>query len=253
MKKKRNTVSGFLFVLAVAFGLTGCGDTTGPGEGEPDDPIAGNWIGIFDESFVGPGDKDADVLYFEFTDDGEFMLLSFFGSDPAGGHRGTYTFDEDEGVLQLNMTHEWSDTEFDWVQDNYIQNLAAAISADGSILTVGVPGGDGMELQNVTLAIPQHLAGEWQTSGATMQIDETGTFQWTEAGAQQSGTLQDFDYPDGDSYLLVNITYCEYSAGDYCDYYTVNRYELNASGDQLTLWHGDDVIALELLPGMDGK
>ncbi len=193
------------------------------------------------------------MLYFEFTDDGEFTLLSFNESDPAAGHKGTYTFDEDEGVLQLNITLDWSDTEFDWVQYNYIQSLAVAISADGSILTVGAPGGDQLELHNVALSIPQHLAGEWQTNGATMHIDENGTFQWTEAGAEQSGTLQNFEYTDDDSYLLVNITYCDYTVEDYCDYYTVNRYELNSSGDQLTLWHNDDALVLELQPGMDGN
>jgi len=212
-----------------------------PAEG---DELVGHWLGIFDQAMLGPGDKDCNAIYFEF-DETDFMLLSFLDSDPAAGHKGTYTF-EYQGALELNLTHNMSEEVYGWVASEHTAVLPMRTSSDGNTMYADGPDMQSLEIQKAVRDLPGDLAGEWSMPGASLTIQATGEFHWEQDGGVQSGTLWDLGEVNGESYWLINITYDEFLAQGESDYYTLNKYELNPAGDRLTFWHGEYEFVMEL-------
>ncbi len=221
------------------------------------DELIGEWLGIFDESFLGPGDRDCDAIYFQF-DETDFKLLSFLESDQAAGFEGEYSF-LFQGGLELDITSEWHESIFNWQNVQHTAVLPIIAEDDGNTLTGTDPHGEvDLVLHRTERSHPSDIDGWWVyiEDGdiiATFFIDHSdGSFEYDQSGELQSGYIWDIGEINGNRYLLSHIQHCDFvGLGENADFYTINRYEVDEVEPDtfiFKLWHGDHLMEFLEMP-----
>lgn len=218
------------------------------------DELVGEWFGIFNESFLGPGDKDCDAIYFQF-DETDFTLLSFLESDQAAGFGGTYSF-LFQGGLELEITSEWLESIFNWDDIQYTAMLPIVVSDDGNTISGTDPYGESaFELHRTERSHPSDIDGWWVYNEegqeeATFFVDHNdGSFSYNQGELVQSGYIWDIGEINGNRYLLSHIQHCDFvGLAENADFYTINRYEVDPGGDIFNLWHGDYMMEFYVMP-----
>lgn len=239
----------FIGAMVLAFG---CNDDDDDDENDNNDeygnPHYGSWIGFYDETFEGWDEKDCNTVFYSF-ETADFLMCSFLDSDPAAGLKGLYSLNDDNEMV-IYPDHSWSDEIYDWNEDNRDERiLPLEFSSDEQTMTVTTSFGD-IDVKKCNPSDPEALEGEWlmidEDTIASMSIEASGAFMWEQDDGSQSGMISDLGEIDGNKYLLIHITYCEFEADGDSNYYVIERYAINEAGDELTMWHGNDEYSLTL-------
>ncbi|MCB2196404.1 MAG: hypothetical protein KQH79_11140 [Bacteroidetes bacterium] len=250
MKKQRENLLGkikiqfsLLVVLLFTFSLimVSCDDDddNDDNSGTTQDQIAGTWIGFFDQVIAeGPNGQPCDAVFFDIDNAGNIKILSFLEGEQAAGHRGAYSI-QDDGLL-LSLTHDWSEESLDWVEAPFEATIYMALSSDGKVLTAGPSEDEAWATNKIELSNPDAaFLGTWvMDTYATLLISSPNTYEYEETNYSESGILNQFTYTDDYTYFF-NKTTNNSSDGD-CVEYFVGKVSLNAAGDEMTMWYGDE-------------
>lgn len=256
MKKQKESLFGkikihfsLLMVLFIAFSLVmvSCEDDDDP-TGITQDQLVGTWIGFFDEVIdEGPNGEPCDAVYFDIDNAGNIMILSFLDGEQAAGHMGTFSVED--GGLALSLTHDWSEESLSWVEASVEVDIYMALSSDDNVLTAGPSEDEAWATNKIDITNPDDaFLGTWvMDSYATLVISLPNTYEYEEPNYSESGILNQFTYTDGNTYFF-NKTTNNSSDGD-CVEYFVGKVSLNAAGDEMTMWYGDESSVWTLEPG----
>lgn len=248
LEKFKNQLS-FLTILFLAFLLVmvSC-DEDEDTAGTIQDQIAGTWIGFFDEVIPeGPNGEPCDAIFFDIDNIGNIKILSFLEGEPAAGHIGTYSIEDDE--LVLSLTHDWSEENSNWVEAPYEVAMYAAISSNGNVLTAGPSETEAWAINKIELSNPDAaFMGNWlMGTYASLLISSPDNYEYEEPNYSESGVLKQFTYTDDNTYFFNNTTYN--SSDEACDAYFVGRVSLNATEDEMTMWYGSETSLWTLQGG----
>jgi hypothetical protein len=255
-------ISFIALVVVALIGLTGCDDSTGPGDpgNGAQQQIAGTWVGIFEQPVSDPMFMECDAMFARF-EGSDFVLISFDNGDQVNGMKGTFTF-EGRNELVLTMNDVWIAHASNWASEvdesllpgDAPYTLDIDISADGNTLTVDLAGTTGAhEFSKRALSVPDNLAGSWGGHGMVISISSTGEFVVNTSDGMEAGTIHSIDDIGGTDYLLINMTE-SMDAGEFgYDVYQLLPYEVDAGGTELVIHAGDDLIVLSPLVPVDGS
>jgi hypothetical protein len=246
--KKLFYLLALALIGAMVIFSAGCSDDDDDTENIQAQEEVGTWIGFYDVVIQeGPNGEPCNAVFFDLDAAGNIKILSFLYGDPAAGHLGTYSIEGNE--LNLELTHEWAEeieetAYFNWVEAPLSVSAYIDLSYDGNSMAAGNSETEAWPANKIELSDPEDgLIGDWEDSnGGVLSIDAQGDVDYTLGDYAQSGNLQQFTNVDGETYILINLTYdTDIDAGGTCDYYLIEKFELNNTEDELTLWHGDDV------------
>jgi hypothetical protein len=257
MKKQRESLLGkikiqfsLLVVLLFTFSLimVSCEDDDDDNSGTTQDQIAGTWIGFFNQVIdEGPNGQPCDAVFFDIDNTGDIKILSFLDGEQAAGHIGTYSIED--GGLALSLTHDWSEESLDWVAASFEATIYMALSSDGNVLTAGPSEEEAWATNKIELSNPDAaFIGTWlMDTYASLMISSPNNYAYEEPNYTESGILNQFTYTDGNTYFF-NKTTNNSSDGD-CVEYFVGKVSLNAAGDEMTMWYGDESSVWTLQAG----
>ncbi|ASB49953.1 hypothetical protein CDL62_12795 [Alkalitalea saponilacus] len=210
---------------------------------DPENLIHGTWVGIYNETFIGPDDKEATILYLKFNDQ-ECTIISLTEEQQVAGLHGPYTYYQNDSELIIDIHQEWdSQTEL-WrgSRESFSVYLTAEIKNEHTLVIENDEVNQTHTLQRTVLRNPEHLSGEWNSEMGKLSLAENGTFQMHIPGEITTGIIQTMSYKNK-NYLLINIQVSmKYGPSDY---YAI--YEYNKSDDTFTIKfpEGDVVFTKE--------
>ena len=212
--------------------------------------ITGAWIGFYDQVITGPNDRDCNAIFMDIDNSGNIKILSFFDGRPVTGNLGTYSY---EGVdLTLEITHDWmgglnGESFFNWIEEPFEGTVYASVSPDGNTLTAGESASEAWTMHKIEITdLDNDFIGTWEGNfNEVLEIISPNSFGYYDDSATEysfSGNINQFEYVDGNKYIIMNITYLSEINDDNqpnCDGYYVPRVELNQNNEELTLFFGD--------------
>lgn len=252
MKKLFNLLSIALIGVVVMFSA-GCSDDD-ENTDDIEEKVVGTWFGFFNPVIPeGPGDEPCDAVFFNLDAAGNIKILSFLEGDMVAGHKGTYSFNGDQFVL--NLTHDWSEYSptfqyyLNWVESPNAVTFFFETSSDGNTLTAGPSEEQVWQIKKIELSDPDEaFIGEWEDADFEyfLTITNPASYEFIQAGDgedyTESGLLKQFIYNDM-NYFLVNITSTSEVEGS-CDSYSVVGCELTEAEDAFTLSNGGEEVVL---------